>query len=138
MLTEFLDDAHPENGIVLTYGNGGNCQSSISGKSSATFMIACESSMRNPDNMLTKVESSPDGCQHIFYFQSQAGCGKGKKQVVAGGGDSSSSGGMIFLYCLLGVAAYFLLGALYNNRVDGAEGVDSVPHIDYLRKVYSV
>jgi hypothetical protein len=138
MLTDFMDENRPENGVILSYGGGANCQSSTSAKSSAVFMIACEQSPRNPDNMLFKVESSPDGCQHIFYFQGPAGCGKTQKSSTGGGGSSSSSGGMIFLYCLLALAAYFGLGWVYNSQVEGAEGVDAVPHIDYLRKVYCV
>lgn len=138
VLTNFLDANHPENGIMLTYGNGGNCLSSTSGKSSVTFMIACEPNQRNSESMLYKVESSPDGCQHIYYFQGPAGCGKSRPQPSGGGGSSTSSnGGMIFLYCLLAVVVYFGLGTIYYRQMEGAEGMDAVPHIEYLRKASS-
>lgn len=135
-LTEYLIPEDPKAGVVLTYGGGGLCHSATTSKQSATFMIACDMNLPDPNGELYKVESSVDDCQHIFYFRGPAGCGSEADE--SSGGDKQSTGGWsIFGYILLAVTLYCCVGMAYNMRTEGSEGIDSIPHIELIRSACS-
>lgn len=138
-LTSFLDEANPKSGVMLSYGNGGQCHSTTAGKSSAIFMIACDISATSFGAALNKVESSSDDCQHMFYFTSLAGCGYDK--VDQGGNDASGTqglgtAGIVILTIIAAMLLYCSIGAAYKRSVYGSTGVESLPHIELCRKCY--
>lgn len=99
------------------------------------FIIECDPSATNFQNMLYNVEVSADECDHVYYFKSPAGCGI----------DISSSSsaqnrfptlGIVFIVFTALLAVYCGVGIWHKKKTLGASGVEALPHIDLIRAAY--
>lgn len=87
---------------------------------SATFTIVCS---QKDDDKWT-VDSKND-CDLEFKINSRFGCPNG----MYGTGSSSYFG--LIIKMLLFFAAYIGLGIAYNMKMQGKEGIEAFPHVEF-------
>ena len=134
----FIDSAHPEKGVSVSYGGGSRCASPLSPYWTVTFHFICDVEARIPSKALWGVDQEPNSCHFSYYFRTPAAC---PVYVGGGGGGGGEMGGrcgfssfafLLTLLLVMGLMAYVGLG-MYKARCLGAEGLDCVPHIEVVR-----
>lgn len=135
----FIDSAHPEKGVSVSYGGGSRCASPLSPYWTVSFHFICDVEARIPSKALWGVDQEPNSCHFSYKFRTPAAC-----PVYVGGGGADGGGEMggrrglsslafvLTLLVAMGLMAYVGLG-MYKARCLGAEGLDCVPHIEGLR-----
>ena len=136
----FIDSAHPEKGVSVSYGGGSRCASPLSPYWTVSFHFICDVEARLPSKALWGVDQEPTSCHFSYYFRTPAACpvyvggggADGGGEIGGGRSGLSSFAFLLTLLVVMGLMAYVGLG-VYKARSLGAEGWDCVPHIEGLR-----
>ena len=100
------------------------------------FIIQCDSSVTNVNDMLYNVEVSADECDHVYYFRSPAGCGVDISSSSSHGKSTFPAVGIFFIVFTVSIALYCGVGIWHKKKTFGASGVEAIPHIDLIRTAY--
>lgn len=91
-------------------------------------MVWCLSEFHIPP---IQVKFHAESCERVYYFASSHGCPH--FDILAKVEHRAFS---VFAFLLAAMLLYCIAGSLFNIKYRGASGVESIPHIIFLRKMY--
>jgi hypothetical protein len=129
---DFLNFMKPDEGLLLTYGNGQVCQRDV--RARVTFQIKCDQSITNPNKMLVSVsDNTATSCEHIYHFASRAGC---PSQVPGATVTPPPTPEWVWLLLasILILALYCAISIYRNFKLRGATGFETIPHFETITR----
>jgi len=107
----------PGAGVTISYKTSGGCLTAV--------RVNCNSQI---DYVWKNVQPTNANCTYLITVQAKVGC-----KLKGSGPHSGLSGGSIFLIIFfVGLATYFMVGALIKWKLMGAPaGVDMIPNVEF-------
>jgi len=125
----------PSQGIEITYdGKGlslGTCGSQFE-STRTVFDISCSPQLGAP-LVVDSLSISDDGCIATYSIRSPAGCGLVSTRIIYPLG----VGWIAFISVICLISAYLCFGMMYNRYRYGAKGLESIPNINFWRRLFS-
>jgi len=123
-----IDEANPAKGVRLSFSKGDICKQQKAGQMEigsrlVHFEVNCDPSAHPGELRLIKEVSM---CEYTIVFDSMHGCPSNRSRI---------HGWALITLVTLALLTYCGVGYYLNNKNEGKQGVEAIPHVKYWEEV---